>query len=236
MQRPPRREVHVAELSACLHHVQESYTAAKQRERLIRRRACKEEARKKKRWENMMAFGVQVVALIGGSFGWIPRLLRLFELTAECDEVEKELCQRYLALDAEALHAILQPSSQPMQRKFQRVQYFVNEFAVVEWVEAVNTQKGLAPSIAEIIKRRRLNVDEARQGIWGEFTAAPSCGRSAEYKWTKRLRQGWNLTLSKTTERELVPLAVMRQKVSFQPQPVQSFMSARIACCTCCLE
>ena len=51
MQRPPRRELHVAELSACLQHVQASYAAAKQAERRARRRRCKEDARKRKRWE-----------------------------------------------------------------------------------------------------------------------------------------------------------------------------------------
>ena len=109
----------------------------------------------------------------------------------------------------------------------------MHELSVVEWVDTVNTQKGLAPSIAEITMVRRLLVDEARQGIWGKSAAAPSLGRSAEYKWTVRLRQAWSLTLSRTTEREVVPVATMRKKVSFQPPPVLSVMTAGVTCCIC---
>ena len=84
-------------------------------------------------------------------------------------------------------------------------------------METLNNEKGLAPSIAEVIKKRRLSVDEAQAGVWGEFAAAPSVGRSAEYKWAARLRRSWNITQGKTAERELVTVPVMRQKVSLQP-------------------
>ena len=180
----------------------------------------------------MMAFGVSVVALVGGSFGWVPHLLCRFELTADVEEVEKELCQRYLALDEAALQSVLQPSSQPTQRRMlNQAQAFALDFSMVEWVETLNQEQGLAPSVAELIKKRRLSVEESQAGVWGEFTAAPSSGKSAEYKWTSRLRQAWSMTLGKTEEREVVTVPVMRQKVSFQPWTSPVFLMQRMVSC-----
>ena len=50
---------------------------------------------------------------------------------------------------------------------------FATEFAVWKWVDEQNCCTGLAPSVADVVQRRNLCLDETAAGVWGEFTAAP---------------------------------------------------------------
>ena len=217
MLRQHGRKRSVEELSSLLQNVRSSYMEAKQAETRERKRAYKAHADHRKRWDNMVTFGVAVLALVGGNFDWIPALQQRFKVTAETEEVEEQLSSVYLALDAEELSSILEPTTVSAQRILQQATSFSADFSLVQWVDNLNQEKGLAPSVHELIKRRRLTISEGQAGIWGEFTAAPSWRKSAEYKWSSRWKKAWGIAMGKTEEREVVTVPAMRQKVSFQP-------------------
>ena len=226
------RKRNVAELSSLLQNVQSSLMEAKQAEKRERKRAYKLAADHRRRWENMVTFGVAVLALVGGNFDWIPALQQRFKVTAETEEVEEQLCSSYLELDAEELSSILQPTTVEAQRILQQATSFSAEFSLVQWVDTLNQEKGLAPSVHELIKKRRLTIAEGQAGIWGEFTAAPSWRKSAEYKWSSRWKKAWGIAMGRTEEREVVTVPAMRQKVSLQPSISPVLLNYRIASCT----
>ena len=94
MLRQHGRKRNVEELSSLLQNVQSSYREAKQAEKRERKRAYKAHADHSRRWENMMTFGVAVLALVGGNFDWTPALLQRFKVTAETEEMEEQLSSR----------------------------------------------------------------------------------------------------------------------------------------------
>ena len=229
MLRQHGRKRSVEELSSLLQNVQSSYREAKQAEKLERKRAYKAHADHRRRWENMVTFGVAVLALVGGNFDWIPALQQRFKVTAETEEVEEELSSRYLALDAKELSSILQPTTVSAQRRLQQATSFSADFSLVQWVDTLNQEKGLAPSVHELIKKRRLSIAEGQAGIWGEFTTAPSLTKSAEYKWSSRWKKAWGIAMGRTEEREVVAVPAMRQKVSLQPSASPVLLNYGIA-------
>ena len=160
----------VEELSSLLQHVQVSYKEAKQAEKRERKRAYNAHADHKRRWEKMVTFGVAVLAIVGGNFNWIPALQQRFKVTAETEELEEELTAKYLALTAEQLSSILQPTTVSAQRLLQQATSFSADFSLVQWVDSLNEDKGLAPGVHELIKKRRLTIAEGQASVWGEFT------------------------------------------------------------------
>ena len=222
----------VEELSSLLQNVQDSYKEVKQAEKRERKRAYRAQADHSRRWENMMTFGVAVLALVGGNFDWIPALLQRCNVTAETEEVEEQLCSRYLALDTDELAAILQPTTVSAQKTLQQATSFSADFSLVQWVDTLNQEKGLAPSVHELIKKRRLTIVEGQTGMCGEFTAAPSMTKSAEYKWSSRWKKAWGIAMGRTEEREVVAVPDMRQKVSLQPSVSPVLLNYRIVSCT----
>ena len=142
----------VEELSSLLQNVQSSYKQAKQAEKRERKRAYKAQADHSRRWETMMTFGVAVLALVGGNFDWIPAPLQRCKVTAETEEVEEQLCSRFLALDTDELAAILQPTTVSAQKTLQQATSFSADFSLVQWVDTLNQEKGLAPSVHERLR------------------------------------------------------------------------------------
>ena len=76
-----------------------------------------------------------------------------------------------------------------------------------------NCLTGLAPSVAEVVQRRNVCLDETEAGVWSEFTAAPSRKKAASYKWVARWKHSWDLAFGKASEREVLPTETMRTKV-----------------------
>ena len=99
-----------------------------------------------------MTFGVAVLALVGGNFDWIPAPLQRCKVTAETEEVEEQLCSRFLALDTDELAAILQPTTVSAQKTLQQATSFSADFSLVQWVDTLNQEKGLAPSVHERLR------------------------------------------------------------------------------------
>ena len=122
----------------------------------------------------MITFGVMVFTIIGGDFSWAPSLLSRFQQTAEPEEVEAAITKAYLELTAEELEQLLAPEGRVSKRStVSQAHAFATEFAVWKWVDEQNCCKGLAPSVADVVQRRNLCLDQTEAGIWGEFTAAP---------------------------------------------------------------
>ena len=161
----------------------------------------------------MITFGVMVVAIVGADFTWVPNLLSRFQQTADPDDVKDEIGRRFLELSAEELRAMLEQAGPASVRSpFHQAQAFATQFAVWNWVDEQNRGEGVAPSVADVIKQRNLQLDAARSGVWGEFTATSSKRLAASYKWVARWKRDWNLAFGKASEHEVLPTETVRTK------------------------
>ena len=182
--------------------------------RQLRQRDRKRRARSHSRWHAMVNFGVMVFTIIGGDFAWVPNFLSRFQLTADPEEVKEAITKACLALTAEELEQLLAPDSRVSKRgAVNQAHAFATQFAVWKWVDEQNSLTGLAPSVAEVVQRRNVCLDETEAGVWSEFTAAPSRKKAASYKWVARWKHSWDLAFGKASEREVLPTETMRTKV-----------------------
>ena len=68
--------------------------ALKQARRAAQTCQWKQKHREEQRWEEMMSFGVLVLALVKQpELPWAPALIQRFELTADAEEVDEKLCE-----------------------------------------------------------------------------------------------------------------------------------------------
>ena len=202
-----------AELTARCATAQQMQQTVRARLRQLRQHARKERARSRSRWQAMVTFGVMVFTIIGGDFSWAPSLLSRFQQTAEPEEVEAAITKAYLELTAEELEQLLAPGGRVSKRSAAtQAHAFATEFAVWKWVDEQNCCTGLAPSVADVVQRRNLCLDETEAGVWSEFTAAPSRNKAASYKWVARWRHSWDVAFGKASLREVLPTETMRTK------------------------
>ena len=202
-----------AELTARCATAQEMQQTVRARLRQLRQHARKERARSRSRWQAMVTFGVMVFTIIGGDFSWAPSLLSRFQQTAEPEEVEAAITKAYLELTAEEIEQLLAPEGRLSKRSaLTQAHAFATEFAVWKWVDEQNCCKGLAPSVADVVQRRNLCLDQTEAGVWGEFTAAPSRKEAASYKWVARWKRSWDLAVGKASQHEVIPTETIQTK------------------------
>ena len=212
---PPRVRLpqELAELTACWSSAHDQQQNLKTQLKKLRRREQRARARTRTSWLDMITFGVMVVAIVGADFTWVPNLLSRFQQTANPKDVEDEIGKRFLELPAEELRAMLeQTGPASAKRPFHQAQEFATQFAVWNWVDEQNRGEGLAPSVADVIKQRNLQLDAAQSGVWGEFTTTSSRRPAACYKWVARWKRNWNLAFGKTSEHEVLPTEDVRTK------------------------
>ena len=212
---PPRVSLSqdVAELTACCASARERQKHVKEQLRRIHRRDQKARARSRASWQNMITFGVMVLAIVGAEFGWVPNLLSRFQQTAEPEEVQDEITKKYLELSVEDLRRLLEPEGRTSAKHpLNQAHAFAAQFCVWNWVDAQNRSAGVAPSVADVIKQRNSRLHETQSGIWGEFTDASSTKQAASCKWVARWKRDWNLAFGKASEHEVLPTATVRTK------------------------
>ena len=203
----------VAELTACCASAHDQQKHVKEQLRRMQRRDQKARARSRASWQNMITFGVMVLAIGGAEFSWVPNLLSRFQQTGEPEEVQDEITKKYLELSAEELKRLLEPEGRTsVKHPLNQAHAFAAQFSVWNWVDAQNSSAGVAPSVAEVIKQRNLRFNETQSGIWGEFTTALSTEKSASYKWVARWKRDWNLAFGKASEHEVIPTETVRTK------------------------
>ena len=81
----------LAELAAAMQALKAEKERAAVAKRQALRRIRDRDHQAHTRWQDMLAFGVLVVALVGADFRWVPHLLTRFELDADAEELEDEL-------------------------------------------------------------------------------------------------------------------------------------------------
>ena len=90
---------------------------------------------------------------------------------------------------------------------------FVTEYGLRNWVQQQNVVKSMALSIGDCIQRRHelaaMNaIDAGVEGGVDHSTAMSAC-----YRWMKRFRRKWGVSMRKPGAREHVPLGAARKKV-----------------------
>ena len=185
--------------------------AAVVKKRAAQKLQWQQKRRAQQRWQKMMSFGMLVLASVSQTaLPWIPALIERFELTADAEEVEEKLGAKFLATSAETLAEMLNPSSLPNQKLLKDARAFAVEMLLTSWVCQQNVDKGVTPTVGDIIQQRAHEL-AAMHGSCSS-TLATSFELSAEYKWSKSFRKRWKLGQGKTAEREEVPLHEMRTK------------------------
>ena len=166
-----------------------------------------------KRIENCFRFGVIVLSLLAPDLAWVPKVVRRFELSAECEEYETEICRRFLKMPCARIHDLHNPSSQLEIRLLKQARDFAVEWMLVVWVDSLNA-KGGAPTPADVIQER-LKILTSGELAASTSIIAPTAAlqRSAGYKWSLRFRKRWNICLERPAFREVVPLETLRLKV-----------------------
>ena len=168
------------------------------------------ENRERQRWEEMMSFGVLVLALVKQpELLWTPALIQRFELTADAEEVDERLCEKFLATPEETLVSMLAPSYPPGKKLMVAARMFAAETVLASWVCRQNVDKGVTPTVGDIIQQRAHEL-AAMPGSSGD--KATSFELSAEHKWSKTFRKRWGFSHGKAAEREAVPLHEIRNK------------------------
>ena len=212
---PPKRRSRepVAELTARRADAAQAQQTLRAQLQRLRQRERTKRTRSRSRWGAMVQFGVMVFTILGADFAWVPNLLSRFQQTADPEEVKEAITEAYLALTAEELEQLLAPHSRVSKKSaVGQAHAFATQFVVWQWVDEKNCCTGLAPSVAEVVKRRNLRLDETEAGVWSEFTAAPSRTKGASYKWVARWRHSWDVAFGKAAEREVLPTETMRTK------------------------
>ena len=213
MPRRPRSSEPVAELAARLADAAQAQQTLRAQLHRLRQRERTQRARSRSRWDAMVQFGVMVLTILGADFAWVPNLVSRFQQTADPEEVEEAITEAYLALTAEELEQMLAPHSRVSKGSaVSQAHAFATQFAVWKWVDETNCCTGLAPSVAEVVQRRNLCLDETEAGVWSEFTAAPSRNKAASYKWVARWRHSWDVAFGKASQRDVLPTETMRTK------------------------
>ena len=158
-----------------------------------------------------MSIGVLVLALVSQpDLRWVSKLIERFELSADAEQVEEELSARFLASSDETLAMMLAPSSQPALQLLKAAREFAADVVLASWVCSQNLDKGVAPTVGDIIQQRAHEL-AAIPGNCSD-TRATSLELSAEYKWSKTFRERWGLRQGTAAEREAVQLHEMRHK------------------------
>ena len=212
---PPRvsRSQDVAELAACCESALQQQRHIKETLRRINRREQKARARSRASWQNMISFGVVVLAIVGAEFSWVPNLLSRFQQTADPEQVQDEITKKYLELSTEEIAQLLAPADgQTGKHQLNQAHAFAAQFSIWSWVDLQNRKAGVAPTVADVIEQRNLQLDKRKSSIWGEYPTASSMEKSASYKWVARWKRDWNLAVGKASEHEVLPTETVRTK------------------------
>ena len=132
---PPKvsHSLDVAELTACCKSAHEQQQIIKDTLRRIQRREEKARARSRASWQNMITFGVMVLAIVGAEFAWVPNLLSRFQQTADPKEVQDEITKKYFELSVEDLRRLLEPDGRTSAKHpLNQAHAFAAEFCVLE--------------------------------------------------------------------------------------------------------
>jgi len=185
--------------------------------RRLKRQRVKQDHRSAQAEHNIIDIAVVILAVAAPDLTCVPEFLTQWKKSSQpdIDDFMDNICKKYVALTDVELSERLDPHSQRSKSLLRQAEAFATKFRLHVWVEKMNQQKGIAPSISDALQQRQ------------EFTTALELSRTdlsqnskystraaAGYKWVRRFKRKWRLRSHQAGAREHVPLEDARKKVS----------------------
>ena len=125
-------------------------------------------------------------------------------------EVRRLVEDLFMSADLDEYTRLCDSAESPFPSALQTAIKFWEEWALAEWVDAANQNKGVAPSTEAVLERL-----ERRRALIPENLRPPSRGVPAEVKarrWACRWRRRWGFRHGAIRAREDIPLEELRDK------------------------
>jgi hypothetical protein len=119
--------------------------------------------------------------------------------------------RRYLAMNEGGSNEMLWPTTSAGRERLMVARRFLLEYDVHGWLGAETESKGLAPSIADVLRRRNELAAFAQQGDRPEELYGVS--HTAAYRWARRFAGRWRLRTLQPSQHEMEPRETSRAKV-----------------------
>ena len=146
------------------------------------------------------------------------RILKEFlqtELESEAEERAdaeyEDVVDRFLHMDPDAIVGLTEPIAAEAQNDLQVAIDFAVKWELREWTSLQNRNKGVAPSVATLLERKRKLTCDLHEAVGLGPTA--ETGRRARYKWVQTWRRTWKMPKGCFKHVDMPSVVDMRRKV-----------------------
>ena len=183
-----------------------------------RRRQCYEVRREEERIAKRRRVGLAILASRPEGSTMLKEFLRT-ELTSELEErVDKE-CEdiedEFLLMDPDAIVGLTEPIAAEAKSDLQAAIDFAVKWELREWTSLQNRHKGVAPSVASLLERKRTLTSDLRRSVGVPLPRV--IGRCGRYKWLQRWRRSWKMPKGCFKHVDMPSVVDMRRKVPTWP-------------------
>ena len=137
------------------------------------------------------------------------------ELMSEPEErvaLEYEgIVDKFLQMTPEAIVSVTEPIAVDAQKDLQVAIDFAVKWELREWTTFQNRKKGVAPSVATLMERKRKLTCDLHESVGMEPT--PEVGWRSRYKWIETWRRRWKMPKGSFKQVDMPSVDDMRRKV-----------------------
>ena len=129
----------------------------------------------------------------------------------ECEDIEDE----FLLMDPDAIVGLTEPIAAEAKSDLQAAIDFAVKWELREWTSLQNRHKGVAPSVASLLERKRALTRDLRRSVGVPLPRV--IGRCGRYKWLQRWRRSWKMPKGCFKHVDMPSVVDMRRKVPTWP-------------------
>ena len=167
--------------------------------------------------------GLAILASTADGTAMLKEYLRA-ELVSEPEErIEnegEEIVQEFLQMDPDAVVTLTEPTDAESRSDLQVALDFAVKWDLREWTSLQNRSKGVAPSVAILLERKRKLSSDLHASVG--MAPTKETGRRARYKWLQAWRQRWKMPKGSFKHQDMPSVVDMRRKVGLDRTPPES--------------
>ena len=187
-----------------------------------RAQLCYETRREKERTARRRRVGLAILASRPEGTAILKEFLRT-ELVSEpeerADTEYEDIVEKFLQVDPDAIVGLTEPIAAEAQRDLQVAIDFGVKWELREWTPLQDRNKGVAPSAATLLERKRKRTCDLHESVGMEPT--PETGRRARYEWVQTWRRSWKMPKGCFKHVDMPSVVDMRRKVWAWPWPAR---------------
>ena len=183
-----------------------------------RARQCYEMRREEERTAWRRRVGLAILASRPEGNAMLTDFLRTELVSEEDERVEKEcddIVEVFLRMDSDAIVGLTEPIAAEAKSDLQAALDFAVKWELREWTSFQNRNKGVAPSVATLLERKRTLTCDMRGSV--DMLPTRETGRDAAYKWLGRWRRSWKMPKGCFKHVDMPSVVDMRRKVPAWP-------------------